>query len=211
MINENNLELLKELSLNNPKKLSDIIIKLSEENGEVSEAYLSMNNVNGSGYKEKNSNDLLEELLDVIMVASSAIYKMNVTDKEINEIFERKLNKWKEKSINSNPEVVTHISPKNRYASIKFHNTSWNGIKFVFSFKNDIDDFKSKYLEYTNNNMCKDSLEDNKYFMIHEMISLSKEDDVSITISTLDKSFNITTNGINITNKDIDELIDKLK
>ncbi len=53
---------------------------------------------NGSEYKALEADDVREECVDVIIVALSLFYKMNGEDSEFQEIFDSKVEKWKEKS-----------------------------------------------------------------------------------------------------------------
>jgi len=87
-----------ELSKNNPKSLIEIGLKLSEESGELAEAILSYEQVNGSTYKNGSIEDVKQESVDVVMVALSAFYKVGGTTKEFTKILEEKTEKWKSKS-----------------------------------------------------------------------------------------------------------------
>lgn len=99
-----NMNLINELTKADPKSLIERTLKLSEENGEVSEAVLSYGKVNGSQYKNKKIEDVEEECLDVIMVALSIISQINDSKineekiKHIEELFETKLKKWEDKN-----------------------------------------------------------------------------------------------------------------
>lgn len=99
-----NMDLINELTRTDPKSLIERTLKLSEENGEVSEAVLSYGKVNGSQYKNKKIEDVEEECLDVIMVALSIISQVNnneITEEKIKcieELFETKLKKWEDKN-----------------------------------------------------------------------------------------------------------------
>ncbi|WP_199870796.1 MazG-like family protein [Clostridium senegalense] len=68
-----NFEKIEELTKLDKKTLVERALKLSEEVGEVSEAVLSYSNACGCGYKKKSREDVIEECLDVIIVASSLI------------------------------------------------------------------------------------------------------------------------------------------
>lgn len=92
------LALLKELSGLNKKTVQEIMIKLSEESGELAQALLSYLNVNGSEYKELGLDDVKEEAIDVIIVALSLFYKVGGSDKELKTTLNSKINKWQEKS-----------------------------------------------------------------------------------------------------------------
>lgn len=91
---------IKRLNLIDKKSLMERALKLSEEVGEVSQAVLSSSNVCGCGYKEKTKEDIVEECLDVIIVASSIIsqsYDNEINMDEIVNIYKKKLKKWEEK------------------------------------------------------------------------------------------------------------------
>lgn len=88
---------IKELSMENKKSLEQIALKLTEETGEVSQALLSYLKASGSEYKELGSEDVKEECVDVIIVALSLFYKLNGQDEEFTKLFDKKVEKWKEK------------------------------------------------------------------------------------------------------------------
>lgn len=82
------------------KTLTERTLKLSEEVGEVAQAVLSYTNACGCGYKNKSKEDVVEECLDVIIVASAIIsqsYDNDVDIENIINIYNKKLNKWREK------------------------------------------------------------------------------------------------------------------
>lgn len=83
------------------KTLVERALKLSEEVGEVSEAVLSYSNACGCGYKGKNSKDVIEECIDVIIVATSIISQVSNNDVELGQLlktYTNKMNKWELKS-----------------------------------------------------------------------------------------------------------------
>ncbi len=89
---------IKQLSIENKKSLEQIALKLSEETGEVSQALLSYLKANGSEYKALEADDVREECVDVVIVALSLFYKLNGEDSEFEKMFDKKVEKWKEKS-----------------------------------------------------------------------------------------------------------------
>lgn len=89
---------IKQLSVENKKSLEQIALKLTEETGEVAQALLSYQKASGSEYKELGSEDVKEECVDVVIVALSLFYKLNGDDAEFNRIFDKKVDKWKEKT-----------------------------------------------------------------------------------------------------------------
>ena len=99
------LNTINELTKLDNKTLLERTLKLSEECGEVAEATLSYLKTNGSQYKEKQLEDVLEENLDVIMVAISNIcqlYNYEPNNKFIQDLFDTKLQKWYNKCCKGN-------------------------------------------------------------------------------------------------------------
>ena len=93
-----NMKEIKELSLIEKKSLEQMGLKLSEEVGECSQALLSYLKASGSEYKELGIQDVKEECVDVIMVASSIFYKLGAEESELDELMDKKIKKWKEKT-----------------------------------------------------------------------------------------------------------------
>ncbi|QOV08438.1 MazG nucleotide pyrophosphohydrolase domain containing protein [Bacillus phage Kirov] len=91
------MEKVYDLSIENEKSLEQIALKMSEEVGEVSQALLSHLKASGSAYKELGANDVIEECVDVMIVAYSLIYKLGGTDADIEKLMREKVNKWEEK------------------------------------------------------------------------------------------------------------------
>ena len=100
-----NMSRINELTKLDNKSLLERTLKLSEECGEVAEATLSYLKTNGSQYKGKQLEDVLEENLDVIMVAISNIcqlYNYEPNNKFIQDLFDTKLQKWYNKCCKDN-------------------------------------------------------------------------------------------------------------
>jgi NTP pyrophosphatase (non-canonical NTP hydrolase) len=72
-------------------------LKLSEETGEVAEAVLSFEEASGSEYKQKTASDIVEECVDVIIVATSIINSLTMDDAGVKNLFDIKLDKWENK------------------------------------------------------------------------------------------------------------------
>ncbi|GKS15004.1 hypothetical protein YDYSY3_60040 [Paenibacillus chitinolyticus] len=90
-------QLLKEIKLLSEKEsktLEQMALKLSEEVGETSQAVLSYIKASGSKYKQLGIEDVKEECIDVILVALAMFYKLSENDKELHELFSKKLDKW---------------------------------------------------------------------------------------------------------------------
>ncbi|MEG2985747.1 MAG: MazG-like family protein, partial [Peptostreptococcaceae bacterium] len=64
---------IEKLTVIDKKTLVERTLKLSEEVGEVAQAVLSYSDACGCGYKNKTKEDVVEECLDVIIVASAII------------------------------------------------------------------------------------------------------------------------------------------
>lgn len=91
------MDKIHKLSIENEKSLEQIALKMSEEVGEVSQALLSYLKANGSAYKGLGAEDVIEECVDVMIVAYSLIYKLGGNDQDIKNLMREKVNKWEEK------------------------------------------------------------------------------------------------------------------
>ncbi len=80
-----------------PKSREQLIIKLMEEVGEVSQAHLSMVKASGSQYKELTDEDFQEELVDTILVTLTLLKKTGISTEELTRLFTKKINKWESK------------------------------------------------------------------------------------------------------------------
>jgi NTP pyrophosphatase (non-canonical NTP hydrolase) len=109
-------ELKKIADLNEEREVYTLdrrIMKISEEAGELAEAYLSVTSINNS--KDKNWMDVMEEAVDVAIVAMDvALYRPEhardepfaIHYRRVENMFEKKLKKWKEKL--ENDETVMY-------------------------------------------------------------------------------------------------------
>ncbi|MGP4074191.1 MazG-like family protein [Piscibacillus sp. B03] len=88
------LKEIKELSEAERKTVEQMVLKLTEEVGETSQAMLSYKNAWGSGYKQLDKSDVKEECADVILVALSLFYKLSDHENELKELLRTKLEKW---------------------------------------------------------------------------------------------------------------------
>ncbi|QYK66819.1 MULTISPECIES: MazG-like family protein [Paenibacillus] len=82
------------MSTQEKKTLEQMVLKLSEEVGETSQAMLSYVNASGSEYKQLSISDVKEECADVILVALSLFYKLSSNEEELQEFLNKKVNKW---------------------------------------------------------------------------------------------------------------------
>jgi NTP pyrophosphatase (non-canonical NTP hydrolase) len=88
------LSLIKNLSLNDKKNLSEKSLKLFEEGGELSEAVLAFLNADGSRHKVFQKKDILEECADAILVSLSIAYSLGYDDDSINSMMYDKARYW---------------------------------------------------------------------------------------------------------------------
>ena len=91
------LKRILELAKKEGKTLEQRALKLSEETGEVAEAVLSFTGAPSCSYKGLTEEDILQELIDVIIVASSCFERLSFSDDKIAEIFKYKIDKWEKK------------------------------------------------------------------------------------------------------------------
>jgi NTP pyrophosphatase (non-canonical NTP hydrolase) len=88
---------LKSLSIKEKKTLIQRALKLTEETGEVAEAVLSYTDSPGCGYKQKTREDVMEECVDVIIMATSIIANLEFKDEDVASTFVKKMTKWEAK------------------------------------------------------------------------------------------------------------------
>jgi len=79
--------------------MANRVIKLSEETGELSQACLRfINSKNVSKSAGMNAREeMLEEACDVVNVAIDIINNLGFTDKEVADMFTKKMKKWEDK------------------------------------------------------------------------------------------------------------------
>ena len=94
----NDLVKTSELSKKYNTPLANIILKLAEEVGELSQAYLKYSgSVNASKSASSNKDALLEESADVLLVITDILNKIIENEEEYHkvlEILEKKNEKW---------------------------------------------------------------------------------------------------------------------
>lgn len=72
-------------------------LKTSEETGELAQAVLSYKGMHGTAYKGKTSEDVLEEVADVIMCAMSVAIAAGYSTMDIESMIAVKCEKWESK------------------------------------------------------------------------------------------------------------------
>lgn len=97
-----NNNLLKQISYaasQEPKNTDQEFLKLMEEVGEASQAYLSSINASGAGYKHLTSANTQEELVDILLVTFTLLKQLGATDDEIQKLLSIKTTKWINKQV----------------------------------------------------------------------------------------------------------------
>lgn len=89
------IEELNKLDTLNGATLADRIIKLSEECGEVAQAYLKSCAL---GSKSAENSNIMEECTDVLNVTLAILTELGVSDEEVKIMFEKKIEKWENKA-----------------------------------------------------------------------------------------------------------------
>lgn len=79
------------------KSSLEVCVKTMEELGEVAQAILSSKDVCGCGYKGLTREDVLEEVADVIICATSIAEKEGFTAEELESKIFEKIEKWMRK------------------------------------------------------------------------------------------------------------------
>jgi len=94
MIDPRMLKLIKAVSLNEKNTVSQQIIKLMEEIGEMSQAFLICDGAPSCQYRDSSIEDVREEALDAILVLFSILYALDTEEDEVQAILRKKLIKW---------------------------------------------------------------------------------------------------------------------
>lgn len=84
------------LSRKERKPIMARVVKLAEEHGELAAAILREEGWKGMGKytKETNHDNVLEEGCDVMIIVLSLLAKYKFTEDEIDEMMQKKLDKW---------------------------------------------------------------------------------------------------------------------
>ncbi len=91
---ENIVDKIRKATETEPKNPEQQFMKLIEELGEASQAYLSSKGISGNKYKQLSENNVKEELVDVLLVTFALLSQLGATDDEIETLIDRKINKW---------------------------------------------------------------------------------------------------------------------
>lgn len=96
-MNEATINKIYEVALKEPKSTEHLLLKLMEEVGEASQAYLSTTQASGSQYKELSQLDFQEELIDSLLVLLTLIKKTGISEESLDELLLKKIAKWESK------------------------------------------------------------------------------------------------------------------
>lgn len=90
------LKYIAQLSLEDKKSLSQKVLKLFEEGGELAQASLSFDNAFGANHRFSTAEKVLEESVDSILVALSVVYSLGFSDEDLERMMKQKTDKWAE-------------------------------------------------------------------------------------------------------------------
>ena len=131
-MNNNLLNYIKDLSNADKKTLSQKGLKLFEEGGELAKKILPFEDAEGTRHRFTNRADILEEVADVILVALSIGYDVNMTEEELEDVMLKKAKYWQElqnnesKALKSLPyEIHVTIDFSQYPKKYKAENFSW--------------------------------------------------------------------------------------
>lgn len=93
-MNKATINKIYEVALKEPKSTEHLLLKLMEEVGEASQAYLSTTQASGSQYKELSQLDFQEELVDSLLVLLTLIKKTGISEESLDELLLKKIVKW---------------------------------------------------------------------------------------------------------------------
>lgn len=93
-MNNDLLNIIKQLSKADPKTLPQKTLKLSEESGELAKAVLAFTGADGSKHKFADKQKILEEVADVILVALSVGYNLDFSSEQIENMLYQKSDYW---------------------------------------------------------------------------------------------------------------------
>ena len=89
-----NLKHVQHLAIVEPKSIMERMVKLQEEMGELAQEVLIAHQASGSKHKSAGPDGISGECVDVIIVALSIFFKTGHTEDELNQLIEKKCQKW---------------------------------------------------------------------------------------------------------------------
>lgn len=99
-MNTDLLEVILKAADKEKKSTEHLLLKLMEEVGEASQAFLSKEKAAGSDYKELSLGDFQEELVDVLLVTITLLNRTEISEDDFTILLNNKINKWLEKQKN---------------------------------------------------------------------------------------------------------------
>ncbi len=110
------LKYVKELSLADRKNLSQKVLKLMEEAGELAKAALPYDHAFATNHRFVTPQKILEEAVDSMLVALSIAYTMGFGDEDIAEMMKKKADFWAE--LQSRDAQVTEKTPYELHVTV---------------------------------------------------------------------------------------------
>lgn len=95
-MNKEILDRIKTLTERDGKSLSQKALKVSEEAGELAKVVLPFENAHATRHRFVEKRQILEEVVDTILAASSIAYDLGYSDEDVEEMLREKMNKWDE-------------------------------------------------------------------------------------------------------------------
>lgn len=92
---KNTVDLIEELSKQDSKSLSQKLVKLMEECGELSKEILAYEGASGCQHRYPDSDRINEEVADIILVASSIAISLGCDSNDISKMIGKKAYYWK--------------------------------------------------------------------------------------------------------------------
>jgi len=93
-MNDRIIELIKKLTEQDKKNLSQKALKVCEEAGELAKVILPFDNAHATTHRFTDKAQITEEVIDTCLAALSVAYNIGATDDEIIDMFDHKMRKW---------------------------------------------------------------------------------------------------------------------
>lgn len=111
---------VKNLSIKDKKTLSQKVLKLVEEVGELARVILPFDSAHGTSHRFTDREKILEEVVDVYLSNISIAHSLGFTDEQFNEMLNKKSNKWA--TIQAKEDEVTFPLPYEIHITIDLEN-----------------------------------------------------------------------------------------
>lgn len=96
-MNQESITRIFDVAKTEPKSVEHLLLKLMEEVGEASQAYLSTTKASGSVYKQLTQENFQEELVDSLLVLLTLIKRSDISEIDLELLINQKVTKWQEK------------------------------------------------------------------------------------------------------------------